>query len=458
MGAILSLGGCAASMACCFTSTAVSCCCNNGPGCKNSTSARIMYGIFLLLGTIIAAIMLSPGLADKLSKIPYLCTAVPGQAEAALPCTEAVGYLAVYRICFALSGFYFLMMLIMFGVKSSQDPRSGIQNGFWGIKFLVVAGIAIGAFFMPSNFAEPWMIIGMIGGFLFILIQLVLIIDFGHSLNESWVAKYEETENKGYYVLLIGTTFLCYGLSIAAVVCYYVYYIGSGTDSPCSEHRAFISVNLILCVIFTIISVMPMIQDANPNSGLLQSAIITLYTMYLTWSAMSNNPNKDCNPDWLSLANQTAGATTAPPTDNTVKHPSLDTQSIIGLCIWMVCVLYSTIRNSSHTSVGRMTISSSEKALTDSEAPPTNDGEARVWDDEGEGVAYSYSFFHFMFLLASLYIMMTLTNWFKPSDDLVTLNANTAAMWVKISSSWMCVALYVWTLIAPAALPDRDFS
>ena len=71
-----------------------------------------------------------------------------------------MGYLAVYRICFALAGFYFLMMLVMLGVKSSQDPRSGIQNGFWGIKFLVVAGIAIGAFFMPPDFAEPWMIIG----------------------------------------------------------------------------------------------------------------------------------------------------------------------------------------------------------------------------------------------------------------------------------------------------------
>ena len=55
----------------------------------------------------------------------------------------------------------------------------------------------------------------MIGGFIFILIQLVLIIDFGHSLNESWVAKYEETENKCYYALLIGTTFLGYGVSIA---------------------------------------------------------------------------------------------------------------------------------------------------------------------------------------------------------------------------------------------------
>lgn len=39
--------------------------------------------------------------------------------------------------------------------------------------------------------------------------------------------------------------------------------------------------------------------------------------------------------------------------------------------------------------------------------------QGKVWDNEDEGVAYSWSFFHVMFGLATLYIMMTLTNWYK---------------------------------------------
>lgn len=37
----------------------------------------------------------------------------------------------------------------------------------------------------------------------------------------------------------------------------------------------------------------------------------------------------------------------------------------------------------------------------------------RVYDDEETAVTYNYSFFHITFFLASLYIMMTLTNWYR---------------------------------------------
>ena len=74
-------------------------------------------------------------------------------------------------------------------------------------------------------------------------------------------------------------------------------------------------------------------------------------------------------------------------------------------------------------------------------------------------MAYSWSLFHVMFALATLYVMMTLTNWYSPSasTDITSFNNNSAAMWVKIISSWLAAAIYLWSMIAPAILVDRDF-
>lgn len=47
---------------------------------------------------------------------------------------------------------------------------------------------------------------------------------------------------------------------------------------------------------------------------------------------------------------------------------------------------------------------------------------------------------------------------YRPDNDLTHLNSNMASVWVKIVSSWMCVVIYGWTLLAPTLFPDRDFT
>lgn len=41
------------------------------------------------------------------------------------------------------------------------------------------------------------------------------------------------------------------------------------------------------------------------------------------------------------------------------------------------------------------------------------ESQSKVWDNEESGVEYSWSLFHAVFVAATLYIMMTLTNWYQ---------------------------------------------
>ncbi|XP_069106278.1 serine incorporator 3-like isoform X2 [Argopecten irradians] len=459
------------SLACCCGSAACSLCCAACPSCKNSTATRIGYSLVLIVGTIVASIFLAPGLRGALDKIPGLCKdyftidifAEENASEKAAMCDDMVGYLSVYRICFSLAAFFFLFAIIMINVKSSKDPRAGIQNGFWAIKLLIVVAICVGAFFIPrGEFGQVWMVIGMIGAFLFILIQLILIIDFAHGWAESWVEKYEETESKCYYFGLLFFTVFFYIIAIVAIILFYVYY----ATGDCTLHKFFVSFNLILCLAVSILAILPFVQEVNPRSGLLQSAVITMYVQYLTWSAMSNNPDTSCNPSITAIF---SGNTTVPSsagTDSSMVFGQFDYQSLLALLLWLFAVLYSSIRTSTHSQVGKLTMSEKTilqsdtaeyQASTESDKDEEKGGQ-NVWDNEEDTVAYSYSFFHFMLCLGALYVMMTLTNWYSPSSDFNTLNYNMPALWVKISSTWVCLALYVWTLVAPLILRNREFS
>lgn len=83
--------------------------------------------------------------------------------------------------------------------------------------------------------------------------------------------------------------------------------------------------------------------------------------------------------------------------------------------------------------------------------------------------------FHLLMVLASLYMAMVLTNWGSTNGYVATsLKMNRSitelscfssssttdaaiSMWVKISSQWATIGLYIWTLAAPSLFPDRNF-
>ncbi|MED6240522.1 Serine incorporator 1 [Ataeniobius toweri] len=331
------------------------------------------------------------------------------------------------------------------------------ENRFWFFKFLALVGLTVGAFFIPDGtFTTVWYYFGVVGSFIFIIIQLILLVDFAHSWNQSWLEKAENGNKKCWFAALLSFTFITYALAFTAVVLFYVFYT---QPDDCTEHKVFISLNLLFCIAVSIVAILPKVQEAQPTSGLLQASVISLYTMYLTWSAMTNNPNKQCNPSLLSLVQPSSPTPPPGPAQAPGYVQWWDAQSIVGLLVFLFCTLYASIRSSNNAQVNKLMQTEESQGLTaDQEASVGEDGVRRAVDNEEDGVTYSYTFFHFSLCLASLYIMMTLTNWYKPNSDYETMQTSMPAVWVKISSSWLSLGLYLWTLVAPLVLPDRDFN
>lgn len=139
MGAALS--GMAGTAACGAASCASSALCSacNAIKCRNSTATRILYAVFLLVGSLLAWIMLTPWASERLARVPrlvqyYYGHGCPNDTERVGPdlwvCNELVGDMAVYRICFAMALFFLFHSLVLIRVRTGREARAKYQNGY----------------------------------------------------------------------------------------------------------------------------------------------------------------------------------------------------------------------------------------------------------------------------------------------------------------------------------------
>ena len=412
----------------------------------------------------------------------------------------------VHRITFALSLFHFILGMLLIGVQDTRTKRAAIQNGWWGPKVLAWILLTVLMFFIPNEFFIVWAnYFSLILASFFIVVGLVLLVDFAHTWSETCLDKWESTEAPFWKYTLIGSTLGMYAAMITVTGLLYGFFSGSG----CGLNTFFITFNLLLCLVITALCISPAVQEANPRSGLAQSSMVAAYCTYLIASALMNRDNAECNP---IIRGQGKNAKT--------------TTVVIGACFTFLAIAYSTSRAATQSKalVGKKRA----EANRSSSAPngygplathestseeenggittkqPTRKEDLRIQalraaveagslpasaleeddddddvgsftaggggdeqDDERNGTRYDYSFFHFIFAIAACYTAMLLTDWRfvrlggaspDPGEDgapMVFIGRSHAAMWMRVVSSWLCIVIYSWSLVAPVLMPDR---
>ena len=427
MGIVLS---CCTALACscCF---GLSCqCLGYGMTVTKSIATRVVYTITFLSLSILAWVM-SFYAYDVLSWIPYINNS----------CEETTcGTFTVYRISFSLFVYHMLLSLFLIGVSNTKDIRAKLNDGWWPLKIPFLLLLVVAAFFIPNIFFTYYAWGAIIGAGFFILVQLVLLVDFAYSWSESWVDKWqgnglEENENKSYLYALLACTGFLFLLSAGFDVFMYSLFC----RGDCWWNALVITGILLMCIALSVCSVIPQVQEYNPRAGLLQASIFTVYCTYYTYSAILSEPTCGSLPfDWST------GSTT------TADWLSL----IFGGMFTIISVVYASLR------VGHAGNNSNESPeLLAEEKGEELDEEDMDLDDEKEMTSYSYSLFHLAFALGAMYIGMLLTNWSVITGE--TDTAETDSGWVsvsvKLASCVFAGVLYTWTVFAPLILPNRDW-
>ncbi|KAI9521551.1 Serine incorporator 5 [Dissostichus eleginoides] len=451
---------CISQLACCCGSAACACCCNCCPNIKQSTGTRIMYALYFLLVTIVCVIMMSPTVENEMKEnIPFY-SQMCEKMKAGENCQTLVGYSAVYKVCFGMACFFLFFAIFTIRIQNSTGWRAAVHNGFWLVKFIVLVACCAGGFFIPNEevFLEAWRYIGAGGGSIFLLIQLMLLVKFAHRWNTNWSSGVKH--NRLWYAALAFVTLMLFSAAVGALVFMGVFY----TDpEACLLNKIFLGINGSLCLVVSLLAISPCIQKLQPTSGLLQPGVISVYVMYLTFSAFSSKPKEIVERNGVNTT-----VCVFPINSGTESDKKIVTA--VGAIILFGCVLYSCLTSTTRRSSAALRVyGNSEPEIerarccfccgddTDDSDEEKTGGGQNVNYDEREGTIYGYAYFHSVFFLGSLYVMMTITNWFHYDDHKIEklLEGSLSVFWIKMVSCWVCLVLYMWTLVAPMVFPKR---
>lgn len=331
-----------------------------------------------------------------------------------------------------------------------------MNEGVWGLKMMFVALLFCLSFFLKNSFFIAYSRWAMYISGIYLFVQMVSIIDAMYLWAEFWAKKFDDG-NKCYGCLLVFVTLVMYsGTGVILFYSFKIFWI-----SGCFWNKLVLLSMALFVIMFTVL----ILLRFHPKGSLITSGAISLYGVFLAWTAFISYPNgknseQKCNP----VISETW---------------SMALQLGTSLLVAFICTFYWSVSGGSSESMKQSGVDQlvndegddedQEEVETERQETKPNRHE-RLIDSVEEGGANdfsayednSYLKFHAFMMFYSFYICPLFTNWGNTnySDQKGWDYGDTdksAPFAIKLTITMMSMLLYLWTIIAPQILTERNF-
>lgn len=415
-----SFGSCLVGSACQCLCSAFKCC-----GASSKVFSRIGYALFALVWIILSTLLLYFG--------HYITI---GSLADYLGCTDSatkdscIGLSSVYRMSFSLVVFHLILFLLC---SCRNEVIAAINEGAWPLKFLAVLGFFALTFAIPNGFFKVYGYIAMGASCLFLIYEMILVIDMAYSWNSAWVGNFDSSnENSGtskcWCIMLIIGTIAATGGAITVYVIMFIH------------HREG-ALNLVVLIIPIVAAVtyytLTVTQFARGGS-IFTCSLFFFFQSFISMSIIFSNP---------SVANE---------------H-TLIGQIVIGLVFLFFVIFYAGIRTEKPDGQESTDAKATSEKVTNLLAESAEETEALTSDDKQATpeITTKTMLFHLFMAFASFYYSMVLTNWGAPKINsgavVITFSTKHLAYGMMLAAQLVGILFFIWSLIASRVCRSRDF-
>ena len=350
------------------------------------------------------------------------------------------GISLVVRVSLALFLMHFLLMLCMF---ARDGFAKAVNEAPPAVKALFVAGMTLAMFLLPNRYLKLYLEASRYVSVIFLLFQSISLVDFGYAWNELWVEKFEGG-TPFYGVMLVITSLAL----LAATVLLNVLNFQTFWLPDCGYNK----LSLILVVFLISVMIGLVLLKYNEQSSVMTCLFLASLLTYFNGLALSSFPGT-CNPY------------SSPKNKAEFIHSSIF-HIIANIVLAFIVVLRSSLGSQSSDSFTsrNVTLQPAEEAQAEeSHAVPREEIYTLANQDKAlePYKGNRYVTFHLFMCFFSVYLVMIFFDWRVTNIELDNwselIAQNTSGFFVKTINFWVLAIVYLWTLIAPSVLTDREF-